>query len=131
MQKYRGKYPYELEPHVFTVAEDAFRSMMTEKVSQSIIISGESGAGKTEASKQIMNYLADISQTKNKTEKDAEQVKKQILESNPILESFGNAKTVRNNNSSRFGKYMEIFFDYSGIIIGGNITNCKKFFFNT
>eukprot|EP01080_Neovahlkampfia_damariscottae_P010518 gene10518-3040_t len=121
MEKYRGKYPYEVAPHVFTVSEDTYRSMMSEKRDQSIIISGESGAGKTEASKQIMNYLADVSQMKGN--KESETVKKQILQSNPILESFGNAKTVRNNNSSRFGKYMEIYFTYGGEICGGNITN--------
>jgi myosin-1 len=121
--KYKGKYPYEMDPHVFTIAEEAYRNLLSEKKNQSIIISGESGAGKTEASKQIMNYLAESSSRKDS--KDSDSVKARILESNPILESFGNAKTVRNNNSSRFGKYMEIFFDYSGQIIGGNIMNCK------
>jgi myosin heavy subunit len=112
-----------MDPHVFTIAEEAYRNLLSEKKNQSIIISGESGAGKTEASKQIMNYLAESSSRKDS--KDSDSVKARILESNPILESFGNAKTVRNNNSSRFGKYMEIFFDYSGQIIGGNIMNCK------
>ena len=105
---FKKRYPYEMTPHVFTVSEDTYRSMMSEKCDQSIIISGtkkgfknlkwikydvgESGAGKTEASKQIMNYLADVSQIKGN--KESETVKKQILQSNPILESFGNAKTV-------------------------------------
>jgi myosin I len=71
-----------------------------------------------------MNYLADVS---SQTNKESEMIKKQILQSNPILESFGNAKTVRNNNSSRFGKYMEIYFTFGGEICGGNITNCFLF----
>lgn len=116
---------------MFTIAENAYRDMLTLHCNQSIIISGESGAGKTEASKQIMNYIADVSSAetpkkkKNQDYNHNEIVKEQILQSNPVLEAFGNAKTVRNNNSSRFGKYMEIMFNYSGATIGGRITNCK------
>lgn len=136
---------FELSPHVFSIAEDAYRSLLTSKTNQSIVITGESGSGKTEASKQIMSYIATVSDEENmhkkskktrgiggKTTFGAKQqvsissvhenhVKTQILESNPLLESFGNAKTIRNNNSSRFGKYMEILFSHSGEILGGRV----------
>lgn len=96
--------------------------MLQYGANQCVIISGESGAGKTEASKIMMQYLAVVS--KSSTEVD--RVKNQLLESNPILEAFGNAKTVRNDNSSRFGKYMEIQFEHDGSPVGGRITNCNK-----
>ena len=93
----------DVPPHVFAVAEAAFRAMAEEEESQCVIISGESGAGKTEASKHIQSYLALCSAGAGSAE--VERVKKVFLESNPLLEAFGNAKTLRNNNSSRFGKY--------------------------
>jgi myosin I len=119
VSKHKGRYLYELPPHVFALAEQAYRSLMTEREDQCVIISGESGAGKTEASKKIMQYIAAVSGSGS----EIERVKDQILKSNPVLEAFGNAKTVRNNNSSRFGKYMEIFFDLQGDPVGGRITN--------
>uniref|UniRef100_A0A7S3NLZ4 Myosin motor domain-containing protein n=1 Tax=Aureoumbra lagunensis TaxID=44058 RepID=A0A7S3NLZ4_9STRA len=111
----------DVPPHVFAVAEEAFRSMTDEEESQCIIISGESGAGKTEASKQIQSYLSIVSAGKGS--KEVERVKKVFLESNPLLEAFGNAKTLRNNNSSRFGKYFELLFDRFGTPRGGIVTN--------
>lgn len=95
---YKGKYPYEQPPHVFALAEEMYRQMIVNGEHQCVIISGESGAGKTEASKLIMQYIAAVS---GKTA-DVTRVKDIILDSNPLLEAFGNAKTVRNNNSSRF-----------------------------
>eukprot|EP00298_Acanthocystis_sp_HF-20_P012732 c20027_g2_i2.p1 GENE.c20027_g2_i2~~c20027_g2_i2.p1 ORF type:complete len:1422 (+),score=671.93 c20027_g2_i2:33-4298(+) len=119
IETYCGKYPYELPPHVYALAEDAYRSMLSEEHSQCIIISGESGAGKTETSKLIMQYIAAVSGNGQGVEK----VKHIILESNPLLEAFGNAKTNRNNNSSRFGKFFQIFFNAAGDPEGGSITN--------
>eukprot|EP00026_Physarum_polycephalum_P001521 Phypoly_transcript_01523.p1 GENE.Phypoly_transcript_01523~~Phypoly_transcript_01523.p1 ORF type:complete len:1002 (+),score=198.77 Phypoly_transcript_01523:159-3164(+) len=119
IQHYRGRYKYECNPHIYALANDAFRSLMQNKVNQCIIISGESGAGKTEASKIIMQYITAVS--KSSTEVD--RVKRQLLESNPLLEAFGNAKTLRNDNSSRFGKYMEMQFNNGGAPVGGKITN--------
>ncbi|KAJ1455086.1 P-loop containing nucleoside triphosphate hydrolase protein [Pelagophyceae sp. CCMP2097] len=111
----------DVPPHVFAIAEAAFRAMADEEESQCVIISGESGAGKTEASKHIQSYLALCSAGKGSAE--VERVKRVFLESNPLLEAFGNAKTLRNNNSSRFGKYFELLFDRFGTPKGGVVTN--------
>tara|TARA_R110002050_G_scaffold41508_2_gene100512 strand:- start:851 stop:1408 length:558 start_codon:yes stop_codon:yes gene_type:complete len=119
--EYEGRSRIEMPPHVYGVAEDAYRAMMTEKDNQCIIISGESGAGKTEAAKKVMEYVAAVSGGDNGS--DLEHVKHVILETNPLLEAFGNAKTLRNNNSSRFGKYFEIQFTAQGVPCGGNIKN--------
>ncbi|XP_065839410.1 unconventional myosin-Ia-like isoform X2 [Oscarella lobularis] len=119
MNEYRSRNLFELPPHIYAVADDAYRSMRDHNRDQCIIISGESGAGKTEASKIIMQYVAVVSEKG----KDVDQVKKQLLQSNPVLEAFGNAKTNRNDNSSRFGKYMDLEFDFQGNPVGGVITN--------
>uniref|UniRef100_A0A0E0A235 Myosin motor domain-containing protein n=1 Tax=Oryza glumipatula TaxID=40148 RepID=A0A0E0A235_9ORYZ len=118
MEKYKGANFGELDPHVFAIADISYRQMMNERKSNSILVSGESGAGKTETTKMLMRYLAFLggrSRTGGRT------VEQQVLESNPVLEAFGNAKTVRNNNSSRFGKFVEIQFDKSGKISGAAI----------
>lgn len=117
IHEYRGKFRHELPPHIYALAEAAYRSLTTDGENQCVIISGESGAGKTEASKLIMQYVAAVS---GKGE-GVERVKRIILESNPLLEAFGNAKTLRNNNSSRFGKYFEIQFDNKGDPVGGKV----------
>lgn len=90
------------------------------KENQCVIISGESGAGKTEAAKRIMQYIASVS---GGTDSSIQQIKDMVLATNPLLESFGNAKTLRNNNSSRFGKYLELQFNAQGEPVGANITN--------
>lgn len=119
LKKYVHTNRIDVPPHVFAVAEDAYRTMLQEEENQCVIISGESGAGKTEASKQIQSYLAAVSGKGSGVEK----VKSIFLESNPLLEAFGNAKTLRNNNSSRFGKYFELEFDTLGRPRSGRITN--------
>ena len=106
-------------PHIFALAEETYRSMVSEEENQCIIISGESGAGKTEASKQIMQYISAVSGNTS----DMQKVKRIILESNPLLEAFGNAKTLRNDNSSRFGKFLEIYFDIRGGPVGGHMSH--------
>ncbi|KAL2535753.1 Myosin-11 [Forsythia ovata] len=118
MEQYKGAPFGELSPHVFAIADVAFRAMMTEGKSNSILVSGESGAGKTETTKMLMRYLAYLGGRKGTEGRTVEQ---QVLESNPVLEAFGNAKTVRNNNSSRFGKFVEIQFDKHGRISGAAI----------
>jgi len=106
-------------PHIYQLAEQAYRHMTTDGDSQAVIISGESGAGKTESAKLILNYISAASGNSQ----DTMRVKDIILSTNPLLESFGNAKTVRNDNSSRFGKYLEILFTDKGDPCGGLITN--------
>ncbi|CAG9581911.1 putative myosin IB heavy chain [Leishmania major strain Friedlin] len=106
-------------PHIFALAEETYRSMVSEEENQCVIISGESGAGKTEASKHIMQYISAVSGNT----KDMQRVKRIILESNPLLEAFGNAKTLRNDNSSRFGKFLEIYFDIRGGPVGGHLSH--------
>ncbi|EFJ10011.1 hypothetical protein SELMODRAFT_184226 [Selaginella moellendorffii] len=118
MEQYRGAPLGELSPHVFAVADSAYRTMVNEKICQSILVSGESGAGKTETTKLTMQYLAYMG---GRSTSDARTVEQQVLESNPLLEAFGNAKTVRNDNSSRFGKFVDIQFDQSGRISGAAI----------
>ncbi|KAF5746964.1 Myosin family protein with Dil domain [Tripterygium wilfordii] len=118
MQQYKGAPFGELSPHVFAVADVAYRAMINEGKSNSILVSGESGAGKTETTKMLMQYLAFLG---GRVATEGRTVEQQVLESNPVLEAFGNAKTVRNNNSSRFGKFVEIQFDKHGRISGAAI----------
>ncbi|KAJ8751015.1 hypothetical protein K2173_016196 [Erythroxylum novogranatense] len=118
MEQYKGAQFGELSPHVFAVADVAYRAMINEGKSNSILVSGESGAGKTETTKMLMRYLAYLG---GRSGVEGRTVEQQVLESNPVLEAFGNAKTVRNNNSSRFGKFVEIQFDKNGRISGAAI----------
>lgn len=118
MEQYKGAPFGELSPHVFAVADASYRAMMSEHQSQSILVSGESGAGKTETTKLIMQYLTFVG---GRAAGDDRTVEQQVLESNPLLEAFGNARTVRNDNSSRFGKFVEIQFDANGRISGAAI----------
>ncbi|GMY26957.1 myosin-6-like isoform X1, partial [Fagus crenata] len=119
MEQYKGAAIGELSPHPFAIADAAYRLMINEGISQSILVSGESGAGKTESTKMLMRYLAYMG---GKAAVDGRRsVEQQVLESNPVLEAFGNAKTVRNNNSSRFGKFVEIQFNGRGKISGAAI----------
>ncbi|ELK31456.1 Myosin-Ih [Myotis davidii] len=117
MELYQGVNFFELPPHVYAIADNAYRMMCSELTNHLILISGESGAGKTEASKKILQYFA---MTCPMTD-SLEIARDRLLLSNPVLEAFGNAKTLRNDNSSRFGKYMDIQFDFKGIPIGGHI----------
>ncbi|KAN0084753.1 P-loop containing nucleoside triphosphate hydrolase protein [Elaphomyces granulatus] len=120
LQSYRGKNRLEVPPHVFAVAESSYYNMKAYKENQCVIISGESGAGKTEAAKRLMQYIASVS---GGSDSSIQQTKEMVLATNPLLESFGNAKTLRNNNSSRFGKYLELEFNTNGEPVGAKITN--------
>ncbi|KUJ24118.1 myosin-1 [Mollisia scopiformis] len=120
LDSYRGKNRLEMPPHVFAVAESAYYNMNAYKDNQCVIISGESGAGKTEAAKRIMQYIANVSGGSNSS---IQETKDMVLATNPLLESFGNAKTLRNNNSSRFGKYLQLQFNAQGEPVGADITN--------
>uniref|UniRef100_A0A8C2TJ48 Unconventional myosin-Ic n=1 Tax=Coturnix japonica TaxID=93934 RepID=A0A8C2TJ48_COTJA len=119
MERYRGVSFYEVSPHLYAIADNSYRSLRTERKDQCILISGESGAGKTEATKKILQYYA----VTCPASQQVETVKDRLLQSNPVLEAFGNAKTLRNDNSSRFGKYMDVQFDYRGAPVGGHILN--------
>ncbi|KAG5951329.1 class II myosin [Claviceps sorghi] len=120
LDSYRGKNRLEMPPHVFAIAESAYYNMKAYHENQCVIISGESGAGKTEAAKRIMQYIASVS---GEQSGDIKKIKEMVLATNPLLESFGNAKTLRNNNSSRFGKYLQIHFNSTGEPVGADITN--------
>lgn len=117
IKNYQGKSLGQMPPHVFAVADKAFRDMKVLKQSQSIIVSGESGAGKTESTKHLLKYLC------VNWGAQAGPIEQKILDANPVLEAFGNAKTTRNNNSSRFGKFMEVHFDKSLHVAGGHISH--------
>ncbi|XP_055777060.1 unconventional myosin-Ie-like isoform X1 [Salvelinus fontinalis] len=119
VEMYQGAAQYENPPHIYALADNMYRNMMIDRENQCVIISGESGAGKTVAAKYIMGYISRVSGGGPKVQ----HVKDIILQSNPLLEAFGNAKTVRNNNSSRFGKYFEIQFSSGGEPDGGKISN--------
>nr|XP_013801947.1 PREDICTED: unconventional myosin-Ic isoform X2 [Apteryx mantelli mantelli] len=119
MERYRGVSFYEVSPHLYAIADNSYRSLRMERKDQCILISGESGAGKTEATKKILQYYA----VTCPASQQVETVKDRLLQSNPVLEAFGNAKTLRNDNSSRFGKYMDVQFDYRGAPVGGHILN--------
>ncbi|CAM4667426.1 unconventional myosin-Ic isoform X2 [Caretta caretta] len=119
MERYRGVSFYEVSPHLYAIADNSYRSLRIERKDQCILISGESGAGKTEATKKILQYYAVTCPASDQVET----VKDRLLQSNPVLEAFGNAKTLRNDNSSRFGKYMDVQFDYKGAPVGGHILN--------
>lgn len=114
VRKYEGQLIGTLPPHIFAIGAGCYGSMRKNAVNQCVVISGESGAGKTESTKLIMQYLAAVNSEKSI-------ISEQILEANPLLESFGNAKTIRNHNSSRFGKYTELHYNVLGNISGSSI----------
>ncbi|XP_038854485.1 unconventional myosin-Vc-like [Salvelinus namaycush] len=116
IQAYSGQNMGAMDPHIFAVAEEAYKQMARNNKNQSVIVSGESGAGKTVSARYVMRYFAMVSKSGSKT-----RVEDKVLASNPITEAIGNAKTTRNDNSSRFGKYTEISFDRRYQIIGANM----------
>uniref|UniRef100_A0A8C2KA11 Myosin, heavy chain 11a, smooth muscle n=1 Tax=Cyprinus carpio TaxID=7962 RepID=A0A8C2KA11_CYPCA len=134
IEMYKGKKRHEVPPHIYSITDNAYRNMMQDREDQSILCTGESGAGKTENTKKVIQYLAVVASS-HKGKKDTSAVstnsekkksfsgelEKQLLQANPILEAFGNAKTIKNDNSSRFGKFIRINFDVTGFIVGANI----------
>ncbi|GAB1861350.1 Myosin heavy chain, muscle [Camponotus japonicus] len=122
---YRGKRRNEVPPHIFAISDGAYVNMLTNSENQSMLITGESGAGKTENTKKVIAYFATVGAS-TKKEKEEPGKKKgsledQVVQTNPVLEAFGNAKTVRNDNSSRFGKFIRIHFGPSGKLAGADI----------
>nr|QDH43405.1 myosin heavy chain II [Choanoeca flexa] len=133
---YKGAKRDTVPPHVFAVADSAYRSMLQDRDDQSILCTGESGAGKTENTKKVIQYLASVAAASSRKSTDIMagpsggagsnkmergELERQLLQANPLLETFGNAATIKNDNSSRFGKFIRIHFDASGYIIGATI----------
>ncbi|CAM9733567.1 unnamed protein product [Bubo scandiacus] len=124
---YRGKKRQEVPPHIFSISDNAYQSMLTDRENQSILITGESGAGKTVNTKRVIQYFATIAASGEKKKEEQTSGKMQgtledqIISANPLLEAFGNAKTVRNDNSSRFGKFIRIHFGATGKLASADI----------
>ena len=116
--KYKGTSRTSIPPHIYALVDHAYNEMMRNSSSQSVLISGESGAGKTEAMKICLTYVSEAS--KSKGERVASEVAPRLMATNPVMEGLGNAKTVRNNNSSRFGKHFDVQFSERGIIMGAH-----------
>nr|CAH0110978.1 unnamed protein product [Daphnia galeata] len=124
IKMYIGKRRNEVPPHIFCISDGAYMDMLTNHENQSMLITGESGAGKTENTKKVIAYMASVgASTKKKTEGEVKKgnLEDQIVQTNPVLEAFGNAKTTRNDNSSRFGKFIRIHFGNSGKLAGADI----------
>jgi myosin protein heavy chain len=119
IKTFTGKRREELAPHVYAVADESYRNLLSDKKNQSMLVTGESGAGKTENTKKIIQYLAAIAGRSGSEGK----LEQQLLQCNPLLEALGNAKTLKNDNSSRFGKFIKITFGSSGFISGGSIVS--------
>ncbi|XP_020322306.1 myosin-7-like [Oncorhynchus kisutch] len=121
---YRGKKRQEAPPHIFSISDNAYQNMLTDRENQSILITGESGAGKTVNTKRVIQYFASIAASGGKKDAAAQNkgtLEDQIIQANPALEAFGNAKTIRNDNSSRFGKFIRIHFDTRGKLASADI----------
>merc|ERR1712032_1388790 len=120
---YLGKRRNEVPPHLWAIAETAYRNMLANKKDNAMLITGESGAGKTENTKKVISYLAMVASGASKKSEKKVSLEDQIVATNPILESYGNAKTARNDNSSRFGKFIRIHFTSSGKLCGCDIVS--------
>lgn len=125
VKKYQGKKRMEVPPHLFNIADTAYQNMVVDRECQSMLITGESGAGKTENTKKVIAYFATVatagvSLKPDGTEREGS-LEDQIVQANPVLEAYGNAKTVRNNNSSRFGKFIRIHFGPKSTIAGADV----------
>ncbi|XP_043825654.1 myosin-16 [Dromiciops gliroides] len=118
---YKGKKRTEMPPHLFSISDNAYHDMLMDRENQSMLITGESGAGKTENTKKVIQYFANIGGTGKQSSDGKGSLEDQIIQANPVLEAFGNAKTTRNNNSSRFGKFIRIHFGTSGKLAGADI----------
>ncbi|XP_061568318.1 myosin-11-like [Cololabis saira] len=133
IEMYKGKKRHEVPPHIYSITDNAYRNMLQDREDQSILCTGESGAGKTENTKKVIQYLAVIASSQKGKKEAANpqpqqpgslaygELEKQLLQANPILEAFGNAKTIKNDNSSRFGKFIKLNFDVTGFLVGANI----------
>lgn len=128
VKAYRNKKRSEMAPHIYAISDHAYYTMLQDRENQSILITGESGAGKTENTKKVIQYITSIAKHSQENAGDVSAtstrqgpLEQQIIQTNPILEAFGNAQTIRNNNSSRFGKFIRIEFTAGGNIAGANL----------
>jgi len=121
VQIYKGRRRNEVPPHIFAISDGAYSDMLTNHENQSMLITGESGAGKTENTKKVIAYFANVGATGKKDDSKKGSLEDQIVQTNPVLEAFGNAKTTRNDNSSRFGKFIRIHFGSTGKLAGADI----------
>ncbi|XP_026777729.3 unconventional myosin-XIX [Pangasianodon hypophthalmus] len=124
MREYHSaSQPQDFKPHIFIVAEEAYRNVQgqVEPVNQSLVVSGESGAGKTWTSRCLMKYYATVATSSQKCQHTVERIERRVLDSNPIMEAFGNACTLRNSNSSRFGKYIQLQLNSSQLLVGASV----------
>jgi len=119
IDKYRNHRRHHMPPHIYSLADRAWNQLKDRGEDQAIVLTGESGSGKTEAGKLVMQYIAAVTGHS----REVQDIKYQLLQSNPVLEGLGNARTLHNENSSRFGKYTDICFDFKGDPTGGAITN--------
>lgn len=119
VETYVRKGPFQLPPHIYAVAGSAYRWLIDKNEDQCIIVTGESGAGKTEAARIVLQFLVLVSQDNP----EFQLVKDQLVQANTLLEAFGNARTMRNDNASRFGKFLDIEFNFKGDPIGGHLTH--------
>ncbi|KAJ8364007.1 hypothetical protein SKAU_G00128380 [Synaphobranchus kaupii] len=121
-QMFKGRKRNEVPPHLFSISDNAYHDMLMEHENQSMLITGESGAGKTENTKKVIQYFANVGAVGGKQAADSKgSLEDQIIQANPVLEAFGNAKTTRNNNSSRFGKFIRIHFGPTAKLAGADI----------
>ncbi|VDP27395.1 unnamed protein product [Schistosoma mattheei] len=127
--KYKGKRRGEMPPHIFSISDNAYHNMLQDRENQSILITGESGAGKTENTKKVISYFAVVAAASKKEDDDASKkgtLEDQIVQANPVLEAYGNAKTTRNNNSSRFGKFIRIHFGTTDLLEKSRVVSQMK-----
>ena len=121
IKMFKGKRRTEMPPHIFSIADNAYSDMLQDRENQSILITGESGAGKTENTKKVIQYFAHVAPNPMHKTEGKGSLEDQVIQANPVLEAFGNAKTIRNDNSSRFGKFIRIHFGTNGKISGADI----------
>jgi len=121
VQIYKGRRRNEVPPHIFAISDGAYSDMLTNHENQSMLITGESGAGKTENTKKVIAYFANVGASGKKDDSKKGSLEDQVVQTNPVLEAFGNAKTTRNDNSSRFGKFIRIHFGPTGKLAGADI----------
>lgn len=125
VEGYVKRPTFQLPPHIYGVAESAYRWLNDKSENQCIIVTGESGSGKTEAARIVLQFLVLVSGNSP----EVQIIKDRLVQANTLLEAFGNAKTMKNDNASRFGKFLDIEFDFKGDPVGGHLTPFESYKF--